>query len=92
MKTIYLSGASADLAMCEAYRDKLIAQGWTITLDWMKKFRNMGATDHSFSVREQQHIARADLSGVRSAQVFWLILPETSLTIGAWVELGLLDA
>ena len=89
MQTIYLSGASSQLALCESYRNDLLEQGWTITRDWMQVIRDKGGADAVLPVRDQRHCACADLEAVREAQVFWLLLPTPPLrTTGAWVELG----
>ena len=88
MQTIYLSGASAELSLCEQWRDELILSGFILTLDWMRKIRNIGIADTHLDAEEQRHIARMDLQGVQDSEIFWLILPETSHTFGAWVELG----
>ena len=89
MQTIYLSGASSELTLCESYRDKLLEQGWTITRDWMQVIRDKGGADAILPVRDQRRLAIADLEAVREAQIFWLLLPTPPLrTIGAWVELG----
>jgi hypothetical protein len=88
MKTIYLSGASAELSLCETYRDQLIAEGWTLTLDWMKKIREVGIADQHLDTFSQRRVAYDDLCAAGKADVFWLILPNLHNTIGAWVELG----
>lgn len=89
MHSIYLSGASSELVLCESYRDKLVNDGWHIELDWMAKIRASGIGDTSLPVRGQQHVAQTDLWAVSRAECFWLVLPSApSRTIGAWVELG----
>jgi hypothetical protein len=89
MKTIYLSGASAELSLCESYRDRILQKGFVLTLDWMKKIREVGIADTALSVQDQRRIALADLQAVRRADIFWLLLPSKyRVTIGAWVELG----
>jgi hypothetical protein len=85
----YLSGASAELALCESYRDRLLWAGHKITLDWMARTRANSTADARLSVREQARIAQGDLWAADNAGIFWLLLPGAGVhTIGAWVEFG----
>jgi hypothetical protein len=67
------------------------AIGYEVTHRWPEQVRRIrheqGRQDHELSERELRQIALDDLDGVRRADVFWLLVPETS-SVGCWVELG----
>jgi hypothetical protein len=88
---IYLAGASKELALCEGFRDRLIAAGHEITLDWMANVRKhiitQGRADRDLTSNERRKYAEADLEGVRSAELFWMLAPREP-SAGCWVELG----
>ena len=86
--SIYLAGASKELAFCESLRDRLTTAGNTITFDWMATVRaNLHRPDREIGREERRNYALADLRGVADAGIFWLVTPEKP-SIGCWVELG----
>lgn len=87
-KDIYVAGASAQIERIEAFMVKLRAAGWRITFDWTVPVREVGnASPDDPEIRRRA--ALADLEGVLTARVLWLVQPDaTSTSTGAWVELG----
>lgn len=85
---VYIAGASAEVELCERYRDRLHANGIDVH-DWMSRVRaNPRRHDRAIPETERRRIAAQNANAVASADVFWLLIPETT-TIGAWVELGI---
>lgn len=86
---IYLAGASAEVELCERYRDRLRAAGVEVAHDWMSGVRaNHRRHDRALPDKERRRIAARNANAVASADVFWILVPQTP-TIGAWVELGI---
>lgn len=84
----YVASASAEVALCERYRDRLRALRVEVH-DWMGRVRaNPHRHDRAIPEAERRRIAAQNANAVASADVFWLLVPETP-TIGAWVELGI---
>lgn len=85
----YLSGASAEVALCQSWIRKLEAKGHECTHDWTASvIANTGKPDAELSDKERSDFAYADLHGVENADVFWLLVPPVGRSAGAWVELG----
>jgi hypothetical protein len=87
-KDIYVAGASAQIETIEVFMSKLRVAGWKITFDWTVPVREVGsASPDDPNIRKSA--ALADLTGVLTARVLWLLQPDaTSTSTGAWVELG----
>ena len=88
MLNIYVATASSPLELAEEKIRAVKASGHHITYDWTIDVRRagVGSPDDS-DVRRRA--ALADLKGVMSANVLWLVQPDpTSSSTGAWVELG----
>ena len=87
-KRIYVAGASANIEQIESYIAALKSLGWTISFDWTVPVRQVGdASPDDPDIR--RGAALADLEGVFTADVLWLLQPDASSTsTGAWVELG----
>jgi|SRR5277367_1191356 len=87
-KRIYVAGASAQIELIEHYMKALRAADWTITFDWTVPVREVGdASPDDPAIRRSA--ALADLNGVGTAGVLWLVQPDpTSTSTGSWVELG----
>jgi len=86
---VYLAGASAEVDVCEWYRDRLLASGVEIVHNWMASVRaNPERRDNEVPRRDRKRIAATCANHVASADVFWLLVPREP-TIGAWVELGI---
>ena len=83
---LYIATASNPLEEAERRIGGARDVGITITFDWTKAVREAGnASPDDLVVRKAA--AEADLHGVETADVLWLIQPENAST-GAWVELG----
>jgi hypothetical protein len=83
---IYTAGASAQIDVIEDYNVRLRAAGHTISFDWTEKVRAVGsASPDDPAIRKEA--ALADLGGVETSEIMWLLQPENAST-GAWVELG----
>jgi hypothetical protein len=88
-KRIYVAGASAQIELIENYLDALRLAGWSITVDWCAAVRAAGNVASPEDPAVRKGAALADLEGVATADVLWLVQPEGSSTsTGAWVELG----
>lgn len=96
-KSIYVASPSAEpyISRTEEALKKLIAGGWTPTLDWTKSVRQQGSgSPHNPQIRVE--CAIADLDAVERCAVLWLRLPDTDAhrlppfitSSGAFVELG----
>lgn len=89
-RSIYLAGASAEVALCERYRDRLQEAGFTITHDWMRDVRAheaAGLGEWELPINVRRASAMGCLAGVDQASLVWVLLPKGQ-SIGAWVELG----
>lgn len=84
---IYIAGSSKDIERCEAWRDRCVGAGIEITEDWMSEMRstpNDALLDHDRLVA----CALADIRGVETADVLWLLAPPVSKPSGGcWNEL-----
>jgi hypothetical protein len=88
-KRIYVAGASAQIELIECMLAKLIEAGWVITCDWCAAVRAAGNVASPDDPQVRREAALADLEGVATADVFWLVQPDsTSTSTGSWVELG----
>jgi len=88
-KRIYIAGASANIELHERFNREVIEAGWTITCDWCAAVRAAGNVASPDDPQVRREAALADLEGVATADVFWLVQPEGSATsTGCWVELG----
>jgi hypothetical protein len=87
-KRIYVAGASANIEQIEHYIKQLKEAGWAISFDWTVPVRTVGdASPDDPKIRREA--ALADLEGVATSDVMWLVQPHpTSTSTGAWVELG----
>lgn len=88
MINVYLAGPSAELPRVLRFVEALEATpGVAITYAWWKDVQAQPSSDGSLPRAEQVRRARADLAGVRDADVVWLLWPETS-SLGVPVEFG----
>lgn len=88
-RRIYIAGASANIELHERFNREVIAAGWTITCDWCAAVRAAGNVASPSDPQVRREAALADLEGVATADVFWLVQPdETSTSTGSWVEIG----
>jgi hypothetical protein len=86
---IYLAGASAEVDVCEWYRDRLLTAGVDVVHNWMASVRSdPERRDNEVPRRDRKRIAATCANHVASVDVFWLLIPKGS-TVGAWVELGI---
>lgn len=90
---VYLAGASAEVELCEWYRDRLLAAGVEIAHNWMASVRSdPERRDNEIPIKDRRRIAASCANAVAGADVFWLMVPQdpsVHVTIGAWVELGI---
>ena len=91
---VYLAGASAEIARCEAFRDEMVASGYSITSDWCALVREAGAANDGLDDTTRRAAVTAAEDGVRACDLFVFLLPglarpygEYRTTIGAWLEL-----
>jgi hypothetical protein len=90
-RSIYVAGASApgSIEVAEGYMRRLERVGFEITHDWTRDIRaNINRPDASLGHVERQDYARKDLTGIREARIFWLLVPPAGMGTGCWVELG----
>jgi nucleoside 2-deoxyribosyltransferase len=85
---VYVATYSFPIEWAEGWMAKVRESGHRITFDWTVPVREAGSgSPDDAGIRRAA--ALADLRGVESADVVWLIQPEaTSTSTGAWVELG----
>jgi hypothetical protein len=83
---IFLSGSRKDLERCEHWRDEIVKAGHHITCDWMADVRQF--PDNELNEYKCLELAMKDRQGIKSCDLFWLLLPETE-GAGCFVELGL---
>lgn len=90
--TIYVAGASADLARAKSAMHAAVSVGFRVLFDWTAAIEAeaaKGNRDSDLVLEEQRRYAAADLHAATIADVFWLLVPsQKSASIGAWVELG----
>lgn len=91
MISVYVAGASSERAeRARPVMRALAKAGYRITHDWTEAVDMHGANNEhgTLSAKALADCAYADLSGVRSADIFVLLAPENAST-GAWAELGI---
>lgn len=88
MKSIYVAGASREIALVEGYLPGLRRAGYHVTYDWCAVLRKEGAANPRGAPLPFLR-ARSDvlLDGVRRSDVVWLLVPGEA-SAGAWVEAG----
>lgn len=88
---VYIAASSAELERAEKAMAAATAAGLVVAYDWTRDIRAAQAAGHqddsSVSPENQLRCAQADIDGVRSSDVFWLLSPAES-SFGAGVELG----
>ena len=85
---IYVAGASKEIDMVERYIRILRDTGHVITVDWCAEIRKVGdANPRDLPREENAKFAEDDLSGVRQADLFWLLIPQSN-SAGCWIEFG----
>lgn len=88
---VYIAGSSAELERAEAAMALARNAGLVVTYDWttdIRRARESGhATDATLPAHEQARAARADLDGVGTCDVLWLLVPACP-SVGAWFEAG----
>lgn len=84
---VYLASSRENIALVKEYASKLVALGHVITYAWWLDVEQLG-NDDGVSDEDAARCANADETGVRVADVFWLLAPEKGGT-GCWIELGM---
>lgn len=91
-RTIYVAGATGsaeEVARAEKWMARLREAGVTVVSDWPEVIKQPGGPNPMGAAREYRAMrANNDLNQVSQAQAFWILLPEKTATIGAWVEMG----
>jgi hypothetical protein len=91
--TIYVAGGSSEAREVAEYIRRLKDKGIEVTYDWTLDVIAAGiqpgetAEGKTLTVDQQKAIARLELTAVRVAQIFWLIVPRKK-SEGSAVELG----
>jgi hypothetical protein len=89
MTSIYVAGASSEMATCQFWMRKLENAGLTITHDWCAAIEKVGSANPAeATLVELLKYAELDRDGILNADVFWLLVPDGHST-GSWTELGL---
>lgn len=83
---IYVAGASKEPQRVRAAMDLIVALGGKLTLDWLRKIEETGASNECLSDSDRHKYAQDDFGAVRQAQVVWLLA--STLSQGAPTELG----
>ena len=85
MKKVYVAGSTGEREMVSRYMDCLRAKGIEITLDWTPLSEG---NDAAITDAAQEVHAKADLVGVATAGILWVMVPTTTSSRGCWVEFG----
>lgn len=84
---LYIAGSSKELYRAERWLKACRDAGITITEDWAAQMRQAGP-DHLLDEDRLIKAAQADLDGVATADVVWLLHPPTTApSTGCWGEL-----
>jgi len=87
MIRVFVSGASGELARCQAFISALYTSGrFDVVLDWPASIEAAGAANRDLSPDVRKDAARASLEAVRACDVFVFLIPDCE-TRGAWGEL-----
>jgi hypothetical protein len=87
--SIYIAGASKELARSRHWIEELSKIGFRITHDWTEAVAKYGSCGAELSAAERGFHARSDLRGIDEAHVVWLLAPPPEATsIGMWIEFG----
>lgn len=83
---VYVAGSSKDIDRCERAVARCREAGFTITEDWVAEMR-ASAPDAQLDADHLMACAKADIRGVETADVVWLLAPPASKpSAGCWVE------
>lgn len=93
MVKIYVAAASSEIERVERAHKalknigaKLLSEQW---VESVKAATKAGLRDDGLELRKRRAHSLADLAGVETADVFWILVPGSGhASIGAWVELG----
>jgi len=84
---IYVAGSSKDIDRCERAITQCREAGMIITEDWVATMR-ASPPDHLLDEERILAAAIADIRGVESADVVWLLAPPASKpSAGCWAEM-----
>src|SRR5882672_5686661 len=91
-RTIYVAaatGSAEEIARAEKWMTRLREAGVTVISDWLETIKLPGGANPMEASREyRMSRANAPLNQVSQAQAFWLLMPEDTATVGAYVEFG----
>jgi hypothetical protein len=90
---VYVAGASAERDLIASYMGRLRHAGIEVVHNWPAIIDRVGtAQDGTTSEEDRRRYASEDLQMALEANAFWLLIPQATPTIGAWVELGFVMA
>lgn len=84
---VYVAGASKEPDRCRGAMKMIERLGGVITLDWLAAIELEGAANEGLNDDKRKRYAVADLEGVESADLIWLLASPLATT-GSWTELG----
>lgn len=90
MRRIYVAASSMEIERAKRCIAWAIEDGHVVTHDWPSVIEAHGEanpTGEGWDLSRRRDVARSNVDGVWSANVLWMLAPETP-TVGAWVELG----
>ena len=85
---VYVATAFTNVVEARYWIARLKEIGGIITHDWTSDEMPVGQSELTRSLKAQEELALADIRGVLTADVLWLLSPPTGGT-GCWFELGL---
>lgn len=90
---VYVAGASSDWERARLRMDWVRTHpGLTLIYnrveDVVKYRAGGGKSDAELADDERFSIASNDINAVARCDIFWLLVPDDKVTVGAWVELG----
>ena len=85
---VYVATAFTNVVEARYWIARLKEIGVIITHDWTSDEMPVGQSELTRSLKAQEELALADIRGVLTADVLWLLSPPTGGT-GCWFELGL---
>ncbi len=92
MSRVYVAASSKELGRAKAAMALLREYGHEVTHDWVAEVEEVGsANPEHATVADKCRWAKADLDGVRAADLIWLLMPDQG-GLGAYWEAGYAQA
>jgi hypothetical protein len=89
---IYVAGASREVDLVDGFMRRLRTAGYPVAYDWTVDVRAsaaLGETDADLSEAARLERSGTETFAVTGCHLFWLIIPHSRVTVGAWVEMGI---